>query len=146
VSQADQIRSYATEKYVASAREQHEKRFSIRAGDVVRGMKLVGGRTPAVCSALKTKEFLRENALRLIARTGPDSGQSTTVTYTYEFVDEGDLSRPSKSGGSGGFPQSSQEAWGRLRGALKGVFAGLGGGEAYLQKEREQFFSPKDSQ
>lgn len=131
MKQADEIRSFAKEKYVEPARGQRTKRFSIRTGDVVRGMKLIGGRTPAVCSALKTREFLEENALRLVSRTGPESGQSTTVTYTYEFTDadqDKGLYR--------------QEAWNRLRGALKDVFAELGGGENYLRNERANFYGP----
>ncbi len=36
-------------------------------------------------------------------------------------------------------PDSSAEAWSRLRGALKDVFAKLGGGEAYLRAERSNF-------
>jgi len=32
-----------------------------------------------------------------------------------------------------------QEAWLRLRGALKDVYAEYGGGEAYLRQERESF-------
>ncbi|HEY1800875.1 MAG TPA: hypothetical protein VGG46_08065 [Terriglobales bacterium] len=132
MKQADRIRTYATERYVMPARGQREKRFTIRTGDVVREMKLVGGRTPAVCSALKTKEFLQENALRLISRTGPESGQSTTVTYTYEFVDPG---KDSKT-------LDRQDAWSRLRGALKDVFAELGGGENYLRNERANFYGP----
>ena len=32
-----------------------------------------------------------------------------------------------------------QQAWLRLRGALKDVYAEYGGGEAYLRKEREEF-------
>jgi hypothetical protein len=131
-SQADTIRTYARERYVKPARGQREKRFTIRTGDVVRDMKLVGGRTPAVCSALKTREFLRENSLRLVSRTGPESGQSTTVTYTYEFISEE---------GAGKIPDR-QEAWNRLRGALKDVFAELGGGENYLRNERSNFYGP----
>jgi hypothetical protein len=132
MKQADNIRTYAREKYVIPARGQSEKRFSIRTGDVVREMKLVAGRTPAVCSALKTKEFLEENALRLISRTGPESGQSTTVTYTYEFIDAGTDSKA----------LDRQDAWNRLRGALKDVFAELGGGENYLRNERANFYGP----
>jgi hypothetical protein len=131
--QADEIRAFARERYVVPARGQRERRFSIRSGDVVRDMKLAGGRTPAVCSALKTKEFLQDNSLRLIARTGPESGQSTTVTYTYEFVDTAtDKDRTS----------DRQDAWNRLRGALKDVFAELGGGENYLRNERANFYGP----
>ena len=83
---ADNIRAYSHEKYVAPARKQHLVRFSIRAGDVVRELKLLG-RVPAVCSALKSRAFLEQNGLRIVERTGPSSGQSTTVIYTYEFVD-----------------------------------------------------------
>jgi hypothetical protein len=132
---ADQIRSYVRDNYVAPARGQHETRFSIKAGDVVRDMKLISGRVPAVCSALKTKEFLSDNSLRLVSRTGPESGQGTRVTYTYEFI----------GNGKDGKALDRQDAWNRLRGALKDVFAELGGGENYLRKERANFYgSGKD--
>ena len=100
-------------------------------------MGLGGRRAPAACSALKTSEFLEENGLRLVSRTGPESGQSTTVVYTYEFTEgENSAVANAASGGSGSTPQSRQEAWNRLRGALKDVFAEYGGGEAYLRAER----------
>lgn len=129
---ADQIRCYARDQYVIPARGQRETRFSIRAGDVVRDMKLIAGRVPAVCSALKTKEFLNDNSLRLVSRMGPESGQGTRVTYTYEFVGEGKDRRS----------LDRQDAWNRLRGALKDVFAELGGGENYLRNERANFYGP----
>ena len=142
MTQADEIRSHATARYVVPARGQRQGRFSIRAGDVVRDMKLIGGRTPAVCSALKTREFLKENGLRLVSKTGPDSGQSTTVTYTYEFVNDESSAGPEAQGGSARTPQSRQAAWEKLRGALKDVFAELGGGENYLRNERANFYGP----
>lgn len=129
MKQADQIRKYVRETYVAPARAQREKRFSIKAGDVVREMKLGFRNTPAVCSALKTREFLAENALNLISTTGPASGMTTTVTYTYEFTGE---EKDRKA-------LDRQDAWERLRGALKDVFAEYGGGEAYLRGERASF-------
>jgi len=122
---ADVIRTHGREKYVLPARARKEKRFSIRAGDVIKDLKLID-RIPAVCSALQTREFLRENNLRIVEKTGPPSGKSTTVTYTYEFLD----GQPSPTG---------PDAWERLRGALKDVFAELGGGEAYLRAERASF-------
>jgi len=130
MKQADEIRAYAREKYVKPARAQSKKPFSIRTGDVVRDMKLAWGSTPAVCSALKSQKFLEGNALRLISRSGPPSGQTTTVTYKYEFVPtQKDVDKVS----------DRQDAWNRLRGALKDVFAELGGGEAYLRAERAAF-------
>lgn len=134
MKQADEIRTYARERYVVPARKQRAKRFSIRTGDVVRDMKLVGGRTPAVCSALKTREFLNDNALRLVSKTGPE--QSTTVVYTYEFAEN---ENPSEQPASAPTRLSPQEAWEKLHGALKDVFATYGGGEAYLRAERASF-------
>ncbi|HSS97118.1 MAG TPA: hypothetical protein VLK33_08810 [Terriglobales bacterium] len=134
MKQADEIRFHAQERYVAPARRQRKKRFSIRTGDVVRDMELVGGRAPAVCSALKTRQFLEENALRLVSRSGPESGQSTTVTYTYEFAENGNEKKI----------LDRQDAWERLRGALKDVFAPYGGGEAYLRAERASFREADD--
>jgi hypothetical protein len=129
MNHADRIRLHGKEKYVEPARQRREKRFSIRTGDVLRDLKL-NGRAPAICSALKTRQFLDENALRLVSRTGPPSGQSTTVTYTYEFVGK---ERKDKA-------VDRQDSWNRLRGALKDVFAELGGGENYLRNERANFY------
>jgi hypothetical protein len=132
---ADRIRMHGRERYAAPARQRKDKRFSIRAGDVVHELK-ISGYAPAVCSALKTREFLRENNVRLVGRSGPESGLSTTVTYTYEFVDvptPGPATQP-----------SAEDTWNSMRGALKEVFAAYGGGEAYLRAERENFYGNKE--
>jgi hypothetical protein len=130
---ADRIRGFGRERYVLPARQRKEKRFSIRVGDVVREMKLTG-LVPAACNALQTREFLESNGLKLVEKSGPKSGQSTTVVYTYEFA--------------GTKPSSPHEhdSWKRLRGALKGVFAELGGGEAYLRDERKNFDPTKEDE
>ena len=127
---ADRIRLHGRERYVQPARQSREKRFSIRAGDVVRDLRMTG-RTPAVCSALKSRQFLQSNHLRLVEKTGPESGQSTTVVYTYEFV--------------GSEPDRQPDPWLALRGALKETFAELGGGEAYLRSERNEFRPREDT-
>ncbi len=127
MTNADKIRLYGEEKYVLLARQQKLNRFSIRVGDIVRDLKLTG-RAPAVCSALKTNEFLEKNNLQLVESTGPKSGQSTTVVYTYEFKNSHDSTPP------------AQDSWSRLRGALKDVFSDLGGGESYLRAERSNFY------
>ncbi len=133
VQNADKIRIHSTEKYVLPARKQNMKRFSIRAGDVVRELRM-NGRVPAVCSALRGHKFLQHNNLRLVEVSGPKSGQSTTVIYTYEFVKTKKTDLP------------KQDPWIQLRGALKTVFRELGGGEAYLRNERDNFYPPTESQ
>jgi hypothetical protein len=128
---ANEIRDYSAKTFVEPARQRGQKRFSIRVGDVVRELRLYRS-IPAVCSALKTKEFQGANRLKLVDATGPKSGLSTTVVFTYEFVD---ADRPG---------EPSVDAWSRLRGALKDVFAELGGGEAYLQAERSKFYAAEE--
>jgi len=127
---ADRVREYAKERYVLPARQQKQRRFSIRVGDIVRELRM-NRAVPAVCSALKTSEFRQSNDLRLVDTSGPRSGQSTTVIYTYEFADTKQ-------------PSPTEDSWSRLRGALKDVFAELGGGESYLRAERSNFHPTKE--
>jgi hypothetical protein len=137
ISVSDLIRDHVAKAYVEAARRRGDRRFPINAGNVHKELQL-DNLVPSVCNALKSEKFLRQNRLRVISRSGPPSGKSTTVTYTYEFLDD-EPPRPEASGGSGGTPQSRQDAWNRLRGALKDVFAEYGGGEAYLRAERASF-------
>ena len=129
-SVSDLVREYAHDTYVSPARRQ-KKIFAINVGEVHTAVSL-RNRVPLVCQALKSEKFLQANALRLISTAGPPSGQSTTVTYTYEFVDTNEPSSP------------TEDSWTKLRGVLKDVFAELGGGEAYLHAERSDFYRPKE--
>ncbi len=129
-SSADSIREHAVEDYVAPARLRRDRTFSINVGEVHRALGF-NNLVPSVCSALVSKKFLMENHLHLVSKTGPPSGKSTTVTYTYEFID-------TKS-------SPKEDPWARLRGALKDVFAELGGGEQYVRNERDNFYGSRQS-
>jgi len=124
---SDVIRRYAYEKYISPARRRKEKTLSINAGEVHRALEL-NNRVPLVCAALGSKKFLTEHGLRILSKTGPPSGQSTTVTFTYEIV----RTESAK--------MTPDEAWQSLRGIAKDIFASLGGGEAYLRQERANFY------
>jgi hypothetical protein len=126
---SDAIRRHAYEKYVLRARRRKERIISINVGDVHREMGL-NNRVPLVCAALGSKKFLSEHGLRIVSKTGPPSGQSTTVTFLYEVVQ----SKPEK--------RTDDEIWQSLRGIGKDVYASFGGGEAYLQQERANFYAP----
>lgn len=80
-SKADEIRTYVLEQHVRPWRRSDEKRLTIRAGDVVRGMRLRNA-TPNVCSALASWKFQHEAAMVLVHREGPR--HSTTTTFHYE--------------------------------------------------------------
>jgi hypothetical protein len=129
VSGSDAIRRHAYEKYVLQARRRKEKIISINVGEVHREMGL-SNRVPSVCAALGSKKFLNEHGLRIVSKTGPPSGQSTTVTFLYEIVH----SKPEK--------QSADEMWESLRGIGKDTYASFGGGEEYLRQERASFYAP----
>jgi hypothetical protein len=126
---SDAIRQHAYQKYVLDAHRRKEKLISINVGDVHREMGL-SNRVPLVCAALGSKKFLTEYGLRVVSKSGPPSGQSTTVTFLYEVVQ----SQPEK--------RSDDEIWQSLRGIGKDVYASFGGGEAYLQQERADFYAP----
>ena len=124
-SSSDLVREYAQETYISPARRRREKKVTINVGQVQKGVGL-RNRVSLVCQALKSEKFLRAHGLKLISESGPPSGQSTTVTYTYEFIDR-DEEPP------------AVDPWEALRGIGKEVFAALGGGEAFLRRERAEF-------
>ena len=125
-SVSDSVRQHATDTYVRPTRRRGGRTLMINVGEVHRAVAL-RNRVPLVCQALESDKFLRANHLKLISRTGPPSGQSTTVTYTYEFVNV----EPSSL---------KEDPWLRLRGALGDVYAEFGGGERYLRSERDEFY------
>lgn len=131
MSASESVREHARHAYLQPARRHGEKRVEINVGTVHRALALKN-RIPLVCQALKSDKFLSGNGLRLVSESGPPSGQSTTVTYTYEFVENAESIAPRR------------DEWGKLRGALKEVFADLGGGENYLREERESFSGPRE--
>ena len=128
---SDAVRRHAYERYISAARRRREKTVAINVGEVHRALAL-NNRVPLVCAALGSKKFLTEHGLRILSKTGPPSGQSTTVTFTYEIDDKK----------QDDVQLDRQEAWNRLRGSMKDIFAELGGGENYLRRERANFYAP----
>jgi hypothetical protein len=125
-SASDLVRGHASQRYLAAARRRGDKTVSINVGAVHKALAL-NNRVPLVCAALASRKFLTENHLRLISKTGPPSGQSTTVTFTYEIVADKEKSA------------EGLDAFLALRGIGKEIFASLGGGEAFLRRERAEF-------
>lgn len=131
-SDSEVVRQHAYKEYISRARRRGEKTFSINVGAVHKALRL-NNRVPLVCAALGSKKLLAGNGLRIISKTGPPSGQSTTVTFTYEILDDGGA-KPSKD--------TPLDGWLKLRGIAKDIYASFGGGEAYLRNERANFYGP----
>jgi hypothetical protein len=127
----DRVREYAQREYIEPARKRGDITVRIVAGEVHKALRLQN-RVPQVCNALRSRKFLEENHLALVvAEDGPPSGMSTTMTFTYRLVD-------------GGKEQPKQtDPLLRLWGIGKEVFESLGGGEAFIRSERENFYGSK---
>jgi hypothetical protein len=108
-SASDSVRQHATDVYVRPTQQRGERKVSINVGEVHRAVAL-RNRVPLVCQALESDKFLRANELKLISKTGPPSGRSTTTTLRT-------LTRN---------PLRRKTIPGRVCGALKDVFAESG--------------------
>jgi len=94
---------------------------SVTAGEVQKELGL-RNRIAWVCTALRAERFQLENHLRLKAESGPPSGMSTTVKFTFELV-------PSDA-------PIKNPLW-ELRGIAKGLFGKPGDWEASILKDRQ---------
>jgi hypothetical protein len=128
-SDSDLVRQHASEVYLLAARRSGSRSFTVNVGAVHKALRF-SNRVPLVCAALSSKKFLTEHGLRILSKTGPPSGQSTTVTFTYEII------KPESQ------RAAADEAWQSLRGIGKDIYASFGGGEAYLKQERANFYGP----
>lgn len=94
MSQADQIRETALERYIRPARMAGQQEATIRAGDLHSLMKLSNA-MPAVCSALRSGKFEELAGVRQVEVTGPAAGAN--VYFRFDLtgrVDEPELASP----------------------------------------------------
>ena len=123
-SDSDKVRNYVKTHYVLPAQRRGERVFSVTAGEIHRNLRM-RNQVPVVCTALRSQRFLEENHLALRKVTGPPSGMSTTVQFTFEI-------QP-------GSAPTAENPLIQLFGAAKELYAELGGGENFIRKEREAF-------
>ena len=132
-SKSDSIREYVRDRYIEPARAHGKRQVRVVAGDVHTGLGL-RNRIPLVCNALRSRDLLRAARVRIVADEGPPSGQSTRVAITYEVLaGEPEVAAVPAAGSRG-------DAFLRLRGIARETFKALGGGEAFVRRERERFF------
>src|SRR5262245_33085118 len=125
---AEKVRQYAAKHYIRPAKSRNERTVQIRAGDIHKALGLQN-KLPNVCQAIKGPRFLQENGLVIDHVEGHPSGLGSRVLITYRLnpsTNEADR-RPAES------PLM------RLWGVGKEVFQSLGGAEAFIRSEREQF-------
>lgn len=131
------VRAIAMERYVRPALQAGKKQFAVAVKDVLRDLIAEGfpsHNIPQVCSALRKREFLRENGIEIEGIDGPPSKQSTTVVYRYRAVAGSGMSSHKN------FENEREDEAARalrlsrrLRGMLKDELAEYGGGEVFLR-------------
>jgi hypothetical protein len=118
----------AFRQYVKPARRRGDSIVQITAGDIHKALGF-RNRVSVVCQTLRSKKFLEEK-LVLEKVEGARSSQSTTVSFTYRLEDSGQH----------GDKTVGDDSFSKLRGIARDVFRNLGGGEAFIGKEREHFY------
>jgi hypothetical protein len=129
-SPTKQVREYVLRKYIEPGRRRRDITVRIVAGEV-HGALGLNNRFPTVCNALSARKFLEENRLVLEKREGPPKGLGARVTFTFRLLDE-----PAAPSG--------QPSLMSLRGIAKEIFESVGGGEAYIRREREHFYDVEE--
>jgi hypothetical protein len=118
--------------YVQPARQRGETKIQVRVGNVQKELGWTN-RTPSVFSTLSSKDFQQEAGVELIEKRGgpPSGGPSTTVQFVYQVLGEAAQTAPK--------PDTPPQGAGlkALYGLCAETFKALGGGEAFLQRERE---------
>ena len=128
-SPTNQVREYVLRKYIEPGRRRRDITVRVVAGEV-HGALGLNNRFPTVCNALSAKKFLQENRLVLEKREGPPKGLGARVAFTFRLLDE-----PAAASG-----EPAQPSLMSLRGIGKEIFASVGGGEAFIRREREHFY------
>lgn len=80
MSQADRIREFVNEHYAEPAREQGDRRFRVRCGDVASALNLTN-RMPAVSAALGANKFEEQYRVRRLSVEGPINGANCIQTF-----------------------------------------------------------------
>jgi 5-methylcytosine-specific restriction protein B len=137
---ASSIRRYIRTHYFEPARKRRETLVTLRAGDIHRELGL-RNRVPNVCQVMESKLLEKEAGVKVSSKQGPPSGRGTTLTVTYTV----DL-RPAPAAASNQVKSMAEHPgvalFYALRGQGKEMYAAEGGGEAWLKRERDSFYSP----
>jgi hypothetical protein len=79
---SDRVREYVKRKYINPAKKDGKETLSIRAGDIHKELGF-SRRIPVVCSALRSRKFLKNCDIELAYIGEPNN--STTTTFTYRL-------------------------------------------------------------
>jgi hypothetical protein len=142
------IREYIRNRYLEPARRRRESLVTLRAGDIHRELGL-RNRVPNVCQVMESRLLEKEAGVKISSKQGPPSGRGTTLTVTYtvdlNYENEDSSKRDPASyadQGTANLQHPGIPLFLGLRGLGAKTFSAEGGGEAFLSKERANFYGP----
>jgi len=130
---SEEVQQYFQGNYVIPARQRGQASVEVKAGDIHSSLGWTR-RVPLVCAALSSKKLQRNVGVRLTKKEGPPSGQSPTVIFRYEILDR----EASSAQGAEPAPKRGLLA---AYGVAAHLYRPVGGGDAFLKAERENFGS-----
>jgi hypothetical protein len=132
---SEMVLQFVRANYVHPARTHGQTTVEVKAGDIHNGLRW-SRRVPLVCSALSSQKFQRAAGVRLIGtKDAPPSGLSTRTIYRYEILD-GEVSPAYRDD-----PPPPKRGLLAAYGAAAHLYRQVGGGDAFLKAERENFSS-----
>lgn len=123
---SDLVREHVEQRAVKPARNAGKMEFSVVAGEVHKALGF-SNQVPLVCQALRSRKLLQANNIVIKSESGPPSGQSTTMVFTYRFAD---------TPGTPAQKQTEPSPLRALAGKGKALWGTWGGGESFLRQER----------
>lgn len=132
---SETVLQFVRANYVHPARERGNRIVEVKAGDIHNGLRW-SRRVPLVCSALSSQKFQNAVGVKLIeTKDAPPSGLSTRTIYRYEILD-----REAPSGLKHDPPPPKRGLLAAY-GVAAHLYRQVGGGDAFLKTEREDFGS-----
>jgi len=131
---SQEVQHFFQRNYVAPARQRGQATVEVKAGEIHSKLGW-SRRVPVVCAALSSRKLQRNVGVRLTGKIGPPSGQSPTVVYRFEILSSADEQR------AAGNKQGSGNGLMAMYGIAAELYKEVGGGEAFLRAERENFGS-----
>jgi hypothetical protein len=136
MSLSEIVLHHVRNKYVEPARKRSVTEIAIKAGEIHRDLRWTS-RVPAVCAALNSRKLQRAAGLELIEKSGPPSGQSTTVVFHFRILPAPSF-EPAESASIGSHPRGGLLA---LYGICRDMYREVGGADAFIRSQREDFGS-----
>lgn len=129
----DATKRYVMDTYIAPARNRGEETVQVRVGNVLKELGWTN-RTPSVFSTLISEEFQKQAGVRLIEKFGgpASGGPSTTWNLVYRILDNPAAANPQPAIRGGLL---------NLYGICAEMYREVGGAEAFIRSQREDFGS-----